>query len=116
MFTINLNIDDSEECSYLDVCLRYNNDNGTNFVFIPENTEAIKDIEISDTGSFDTSPSNGICAFSWDSQSLFFQLGKFGDGNGGSLCITLRNTPEVLQSLKGCLTLWKEANAKIQQN
>ena len=105
MFSISTEVDDP--CLFVN--LMYKNDSGTEISFEPENHEIIINLNIEDSGEFDTSPSNGVYRFSWTPDSLCFKVGEYGDGNGVILTVKLPNTPEVLNSLKECLAIWKQA-------
>ena len=109
MLTINVITDDD-----VDVTLRYENKDGMKIVFSPENINHINKIEIGEEGSFDTNPCNGSFYFHWTQNQITFEVGKFGDGNGGSIIVKLPNDAETMSSLIECLTIWKEAVQSIQ--
>lgn len=101
MFTIKIEKDGED----FDVCLSFKSDSFS-MSFSPEDSECP---EIADSGSFEAHPCNGNCSFEWNSDAIKFNLAKYGDGQGGDLSITIKNTPEIMSSLKDCLNQWNEA-------
>lgn len=73
----------------------------------PVNPKLILDVDIEkDEGSINGLCPNGAFEINWyqnDGIELF--VGRYGDGNGGDLCITLDNT--YLPSFKNVLREWK---------
>ena len=73
--------------------------------------EAPELLNIAETGSFNGSPSNGESYFEWDKHHIKFMVGKYGDGLGGDLTVTIDNTPEIMSSLERCLENWNKVLA-----
>ena len=81
---------------------------GITFCFSPEWPEHINNIDIdADAGCFDTTPSNGEFHLDWSQKFITMTSGRYGDGCGGCLEITVPSTPELLQSLHSALQTWK---------
>jgi hypothetical protein len=95
-----------------EVVLKYASDSFT-LRFAPERHEALD--AVGEVGSFDTYPRNGVCHLEWNADQVVFGIGKFGDGNGGELTVTIRNSPAVMKSLIDSLTRWKEFSAQLSR-
>lgn len=93
---------DGKTFYYVTLVLKYQ---GLELVFIPENPEAIKNIDIkAASGCFDTHPSNGEFGVNWSPVAIVIKCAR----NGGGMSITLKTTPELLMSLKSALKKWKD--------
>lgn len=78
------------------------------FFFDPEYPEHIRDVDITaESGRFDTSPSNGGFSLEWSPTVIRVSVAKYGDGRGGTLDVTVKANPEMLESLKSALREWK---------
>lgn len=75
----------------------------------PENVDHILSIDIPETGSFDTNPSNGTFCITWHTKKILMTVAKYGDGEGGSLTGKIKKTDAALDSLFLCLRCWKKA-------
>lgn len=100
MFSIEFKDIDSQ----LSVQLQYKSEQ-CSFTFSPESIDMIKS---NNQNMFNLRPYDGQYDFSYNEKHIHFNCGTFGDGFGGSLFLTIENTPETIQSLKDCLTLWEE--------
>lgn len=112
MFSIEIIKDDIEDgySPCYNVNLMYKKD-GIEFSITPESVGYIDSIdECDEKGCFDTNPSNGCFMFRWDKNLLTFNVGKSGDGCGGYIYMTIENTEQIMESLKECLSEWKEVN------
>jgi hypothetical protein len=63
-------------------------------------------IVIAEEGQFDSSPSNGSFNFKWNKEYFSFEVGKYGDGNGGTLLLKIKNTPELYLTFVNALEQW----------
>ena len=99
MFTIEIN---PEEQS---VTLSFVSDHFT-LKFTPEDSQHILDVNLGESGNFDTSPGNGECSMTWTPEQFFFNVARYGDGSGGYLYVTIKNTPEIMQSFRECIDKW----------
>ena len=88
-------------CDENTVTLKFNND-FLNITCFPENAE-----DLFETG-FDSAPSNGDFNFFYDDKKIVFNVGKYGDGLGGSLTVELKMTSEIKESLGKALDEWRE--------
>lgn len=89
---------------------------GLSLTFEPENTEVIFQIDISkNIGCIDTRPSNAQFALTWSPELITIVCGRYGDGNGGSVEMSVKSTPELLKSLQKSLKVWKEAVEKVRK-
>lgn len=93
-------------------------DNNFSVSFSPEDIEHIMNIDIGDSGKFDSCPWNGECSLQWNSEKFIFNVAKFGDGKGGSLTITVPNTPELMKSFRSSIEQWKTSlgNLEVELN
>lgn len=66
-------------------------------------------IPISNSGHFDSHPSNGAFNFTWNPKRITFNVGKFGDGRGGDMIVMIENTPEIMKSLHNCFEKWNKS-------
>ena len=102
MFSLEVEKDSAEYDPFL--TLKFSSEK-CRFTFHPE---APVPITVADSGSFNSRPSNGDCSFTWNSETITFDVGKYGDGEGGNLIIDVVNSPETMASLQKCLTKWNE--------
>ena len=61
---------------------------------------------------YDSAPSNGEFHFYYDDTSITFNVGKYGDGQGGCLTIVLEMTKEIRESLEKAITEWRALISK----
>lgn len=102
MFTFTAEkVTDGEEVS-CDFQLHYADDSVT----LELSPEKHSPIVITDRGSFDSCPGNGDFTFSWNRDHFSFTVGKYGDGNGGTLIVTVKNTPELHRTFVTALEQW----------
>lgn len=100
MFSVRVDKDDD----IIDVTLKYDSPT-VRFEFDPENPHALPS-PIGDSGEFRGTNSNGEFHFSWSPESITFVSARYGDGEGGSLSITVTNTADTMASLKKALEGW----------
>jgi hypothetical protein len=90
---------------YFNITLHYKSDT-INFEFCPENAYGL-------TGDkFRGTESNGTCSLTWNEETIKFEVGKYGDGEGGDLKIVLSNSGEIKRSFSLSIESWMKAIAK----
>jgi len=116
MFKILIEEEDiNEDEIFYNIELEFEND-AIKFTFRPESTE-INGVDIeSDSCTIYGDCSDGDCYLSWDHQSIIFCCSRYGSGLGGELKLTIKNTPEVMNSLKSCLNKWKSKKEETNCN
>ena len=78
------------------------------FTFSPEDCDIISNVDIAaPTGGIEGAISNGDFRLTWDEHRIDLCCARYGSGGGGGLCVTLRNTQEIMASLRGVLAIWK---------
>ena len=102
---------EDKEYNTYDVSLKYSDDR-ISLTLEPEYPECIVDVNLDTDCRLDSSPSNGEFYLAWDSKSIFLSVAKYGDGQGGSLTVTINRTPEVMASLMKCLKEWQDVFTK----
>ena len=77
----------------------------------------LKNVDLeTDHGCFDSRPFNGDFSFSWSPQVIEICVAKYGDGNGGSIILSIPSSPESISELQRVLVNLKkhvEAMEKI---
>ena len=56
---------------------------------------------------YDSSPSNGEFMFSYDEENITFRVAKYGNGQGGDICIRFQMTKEIRESLEHAMKEWR---------
>lgn len=57
---------------------------------------------------YESECNNGECSIYYSEKLIIFEVAKYGDGEGGSLSISLKMTEEIFNSLKEALKQWKK--------
>ena len=73
------------------------------FTFTPEKPAHIA---LAATGTFHSPTGNGYVTCEWTADKIHFGIGKYGDGHGGSLNITVIKTPELQASFEAAIAKW----------
>lgn len=61
-----------------------------------------------DVGCIDTHPSNGIFLLEWSPKIVTLACGKYEDGRGGTITVSIPSTPTLMESFLAALLLWKD--------
>ena len=69
----------------------------------PENPSKIV---IAEEGEFCSLFNNGSFNFRWTQAYFYFEVGKNGDGNGGTIYLKIKNTSELFDSFVTALEEW----------
>lgn len=103
MFTIEIcSFDDGE----LEVTLTFKNEN-TQITFTPESC----DEKFTDKGvcGFGYMSTDELCSLSWTHDEICFLLQRSKNGSMSTLRVHQNSTPEIMQSLRLCLSKWQNA-------
>ncbi len=112
MFQIKLEKDNFDDEDFIDVVLTLTI-NGIKIEMSPENEKCILDVDIEAIkGCIDCNPGNGDFSLDWNESQIDFCCGKYGNGCGGGLLVSVPATQETLTSLKVALREWKNAVAE----
>jgi hypothetical protein len=85
--------------------------NGFHIELEPESLEAIKKVDLtSDHGTFNSRPTNGQFYITWSSDIIKICVAKYGDGNGGTMQLSIPSSQAIISELKNVLI-----NLKKQQ-
>ena len=106
MFTIEI----EDDCLPI---LRYTNDDMDLCLYV-DNINCIGDFDLETDTCLSTDYRRGICYFRWDVNRITFGVSNH-TGDGGSLTISFRNTPEIMESLKQCMEIWKKTVEDMDQ-
>lgn len=110
MFSIRLFEDSSD---FLHLTLEYNSPTAS-FQFSPENPDKNPrkiPYSIPDEGGISWNTSAGSFSFRWNEDSFVFEVGTFGDGEGGTMITTVPNSPATMASFRKALREWEYAVA-----
>lgn len=109
MFKISIETEEVAGEDFIDVTLTLDI-HGITISLSPENTVCIQDVNIeAKHGCFNSDPCNGEFSLDWNENKIDICCARHGDGNGGSLFVSIPATQETLSSLKSSLRKWKEA-------
>jgi hypothetical protein len=76
---------------------------------VPESSEYLDD------HGYSSCPSNGEFEFYFNEETITFNAAKRGDGQGGTLTITLKMTKEIRESLEKAMEDWRVFLLKIDR-
>ena len=105
-----------EDIEYIDVKLEYKTKDGLCILFMPEDAESMKDLDVeANSGTFGGEGSNGEFYLSWSSKAIEFGSSRYGSNASGGLRTTIRDpSEEIMRSFKKCLAEWKEAALRLK--
>jgi len=83
------------------VSLTFSNDFMT-LDFSPEDSTALLE------NGFDSGPSNGAFNFSFNDETITFEIAKHGNGKGGRFSLSFNMTKEIKESLDRVILLWRK--------
>ena len=74
--------------------------NGFHISLEPESIEAVEKINLdSNYGCFNSKPTNGEFYISWTPTHIRICVAKYGDGNGGSIILTIPSSSDLIKEL-----------------
>jgi hypothetical protein len=107
MFTTHIDEEADEGETFYNVEIEYFG-RDVSFIFSPEDGAIIVGVDVEKPkGCIDGQTTNGDFRLTWDEDHIELCCARYGSGGGGGLSVTIRNTPEVMDSLKKALRIWK---------
>lgn len=63
-------------------------------------------LPLTDCGEFDGNLAGGTCNFSWNPNTIIFNISCIERDGGGNISITINNSPEIMDSLFKAIEIW----------
>lgn len=95
---------DGEKDEFISITIDYIS-SGVKLRFSPENLYEIPS-SFKETDEVEWTTTNGVFLMSWNPDSITFHVGKYGDGQGGDLEVTVPNSDMTMRSFRDVIDEW----------